>query len=146
MLAEASNTPIIYFMNSLSKTKQFLTKNLHQLHNKKILVIGDVMLDEYHWCKVDRISPEAPVPVCRVEKTTLVPGGAGNVAHNIQALGNVPILMGVIGKDSSGDKLLSLFKKTGVDTHFLVQTEERPTILKSRIIAHHQQQQYHALS
>ena len=67
-----------------------LKTNLENKHVGPILVIGDLMLDEYHWCSVNRISPEAPVPICKVEKTTLSPGGAGNVANNIQSL-NVPI-------------------------------------------------------
>ena len=74
---------------------------LNACHGKKILVIGDVMLDEYHWCDVKRISPEAPVPVCVVNRTTLVPGGAANVAYNVGALASKAYLLGVIGKDSS---------------------------------------------
>lgn len=106
---------------------------------KRILVIGDVMLDEYHWCDVKRISPEAPVPVCSVKYTTLVPGGAANVAHNVGALSSQAHLIGVIGEDSSGDKLQQAIKQgEGVTTHF-IRVQNRPTILKSRIIAHHQQ-------
>ena len=63
---------------------QALLKKCESLKKQSILVIGDIMLDEYHWCDVNRISPEAPVPVCKVTKTTLVPGGAGNVAFNIE--------------------------------------------------------------
>lgn len=125
-------------MHNFSPTKSYVLKHLNQCFNKKVLVIGDVMLDEYHWCQVDRISPEAPVPVCKVEKTTLVPGGAANVAHNIQTLGGQAILLGIVGEDSSGDKLLHLLKNKHVHTDHMIRTPEKPTILKSRIIAHHQ--------
>ena len=77
--------------------KQTILEDIKQCHGASVLVVGDVMLDEYHWCKVDRISPEAPVPICRVQKTTLVPGGAGNVAQNMVALGSDIKLFGVLG-------------------------------------------------
>ena len=115
-----------------------LFKSAYKLAEKTILVIGDIMLDEYHWCKVSRISPEAPVPVCQVTETTHVPGGASNVAHNIAELNCRPILFGVLGQDSSGEKLLKLLKKNKVDTFGVATDENKPTILKSRIIAHHQ--------
>ncbi len=104
----------------------------------KIIVIGDVMLDEYHWCKVNRISPEAPVPICQVERTTLVPGGASNVANNIHCLGATAYLLGVIGKDSSGEKLVSACREFGLSTEGVILDASRPTILKSRVVAHHQ--------
>lgn len=114
-------------------------KALMLCRGKRILIIGDVMLDEYHWCDVKRISPEAPVPVCAVKQTTLVPGGAANVAHNVGALSSQAYLLGVIGQDSSGDKLQHAVNQgTGVQSHF-IRVADRPTILKSRIIAHHQQ-------
>ena len=103
-----------------------------------ILVVGDLMLDEYHWCRVNRISPEAPVPVCKVEKTTISLGGAGNVANNIQNLSVNTTIFGFVGEDSSGDKLVKLFKKNQINNDGVIKTE-RPTILKSRVIAHQQQ-------
>jgi D-beta-D-heptose 7-phosphate kinase/D-beta-D-heptose 1-phosphate adenosyltransferase len=111
---------------------------LAKCHSKNILVVGDVMLDEYHWCEVDRISPEAPVPVCRVLKTTLVPGGAANVANNIQALESTAYLAGIIGKDGTGERLKKQLEGAHVECDDLIQSEEKPTILKSRIIARHQ--------
>ena len=111
---------------------------LNLLANKSILVIGDLMLDEYHWCNVNRISPEAPVPICSINNTTLMPGGAGNVANNLQSLGGNPILVGTIGFDSSGDKLSDTLHKSNISTSHLIQSDDRPTILKSRVIAHHQ--------
>ena len=74
-----------------------LIAQLNQCQNRTIVVVGDVMLDEYHWCKVTRLSPEAPVPICSVESTTLVPGGAANVANNLIHLGATVTLVGVIG-------------------------------------------------
>lgn len=119
-------------------SKESISKTLSECKGKTIIVVGDVMLDEFHWCNVSRISPEAPVPVCRVENTTLVPGGAANVANNIQTLDSTTLLFGVVGKDSSGDKLLNIFKEQNINTDNVLQVEEKPTILKSRIIAHQQ--------
>jgi D-beta-D-heptose 7-phosphate kinase/D-beta-D-heptose 1-phosphate adenosyltransferase len=112
--------------------------DLSSFLRSKILVIGDVMLDEYHWCKVNRISPEAPVPICQVERTTHVPGGASNVANNIHCLGATAYLLGVIGQDSSAAKLISACQEFGLSTEGLIQDASRPTILKSRVVAHHQ--------
>jgi rfaE bifunctional protein kinase chain/domain len=108
------------------------------LDAKKILVVGDIMLDEYHWCKVSRISPEAPVPVCQVEKSTRVPGGAANVALNILTLGSTPILIGVVGKDSAADSLKKIFRKEKLSLEGLIPSPTKPTILKTRIVAHQQ--------
>jgi len=106
-----------------------------QCRDRHIIVIGDLMLDEYHWCSVSRISPEAPVPVCRVERTTLVPGGAANVAHNILSLNSKVSLCGFIGKDSSGEKLWALLKENKIASDGVIQTNTQSTILKSRIVA-----------
>lgn len=115
-----------------------LKKNLTQCKNQRIFVIGDIMLDEFHWCSVARISPEAPVPICKINSTTLVPGGAANVAHNIHVLGSHVRLGGTLGQDSSGDKLISILNKQNIDTSSIVKSSIKPTILKSRIIAHQQ--------
>jgi D-glycero-beta-D-manno-heptose-7-phosphate kinase len=115
-----------------------IQKNINKLSQKNILIVGDIMLDEYHWCDVTRISPEAPVPVCTVTKTTLVPGGASNVANNISTLNSTAYLSGVIGTDSSGEKLLSVLNEQNISTTLIHQTKRKPTILKSRIIAHQQ--------
>ncbi len=115
-----------------------MTFDISQFSKLRLIVIGDVMLDEYHWCKVQRISPEAPVPICQVERTTHVPGGASNVANNIHCLGATAYLLGVIGQDSSGEKLISACREFGLATDGLIQETSRPTILKSRVVAHHQ--------
>jgi len=116
----------------------FITNHLHDIAGKRILVIGDIMLDEYHWGDVNRISPEAPVPVCKVSKTTLVPGGASNVALNISKLQGTPYLSGVIGQDSSAEKLLNVLSTENISTDCIHQTPFKPTTLKSRVIAHQQ--------
>lgn len=106
-----------------------------KFENKKVLIVGDLMLDEHIWSTVTRISPEAPVPIAKVKEITHVPGGCGNVATNIKTLGGTPLLIGLIGNDSSGQKLTNALKKNKVSTSYLIKSKDRPTILKSRIIA-----------
>lgn len=105
----------------------------------RILVIGDVMLDAYVMGKVNRISPEAPVPIVSLENEDARIGGAGNVALNLLALGSKPIICGLIGEDSSGDKLLNLFEKNGISTDGLVKSMVRKTTVKTRVISNKQQ-------
>ena len=105
----------------------------------RMLVIGDVMLDAYVMGKVNRISPEAPVPIVSLENKDARIGGAGNVALNLLALGAKPIICGVIGEDSSGDKLLNLFEKNGISTDGLVKSMARKTTVKTRVISNKQQ-------
>ena len=104
----------------------------------RLLVIGDVMLDRYWHGSASRVSPEAPVPVVQVINREDRPGGAGNVALNIAALGSAVRLVGVVGDDETGLELLSRLKAAGVYCDFL-QSEEKPTITKLRIISQHQQ-------
>ncbi len=112
---------------------------LDRFKEQKIIVFGDLMLDEHIWAKVNRISPEAPVPVAEVQNISHVPGGSGNVAANIKTLGGEPILFGIIGPDSSGEKLQRALKNLKINTGKVIESSLRPTILKSRIIAAHQQ-------
>ncbi|NBU90018.1 MAG: D-glycero-beta-D-manno-heptose-7-phosphate kinase [Flavobacteriia bacterium] len=97
------------------------------------------MLDAYVMGKVNRISPEAPVPIVSLENEDARIGGAGNVALNLLALGAKPIICGVIGEDSSGDKLLNLFEKNGISTDGLVKSMVRKTTVKTRVISNKQQ-------
>lgn len=106
---------------------------------KRIVVLGDVMLDEFIWGRVRRISPEAPVPVVEVDRQTLALGGAGNVASNLVALGASAIPIGVVGNDSDAERLRSAFRDVGVNAEGLVIDEDRPTTSKTRVIAHSQQ-------
>ena len=105
----------------------------------RILVLGDLMLDRYLWGRVDRISPEAPVPVVEIERETFALGGAGNVAVNLRSLGAEPVLAGVLGRDADGNHLREALAARGVDTRLVVGDPGRPTTVKTRIIAHQQQ-------
>ena len=117
--------------------------NFHQVFeafNKlKVLVIGDVMLDSYVWGKVDRISPEAPVPVVHVHRREYRLGGAGNVLLNVQSLGAEAIICTVIGNDGSGILLENSLKDKGLNCEGLIKSDERITTIKERIIAGSQQ-------
>ena len=116
-----------------------LNKILHQFAHQHILVVGDVMLDHFIWGRVVRISPEAPVPVVEVQRESFFPGGAANVARNLRALtGNVTVL-GSIGKDSAGEQLSELLREEGVGIDSLVVDVDRPTTVKTRVVAQHQQ-------
>ena len=106
---------------------------------KRIVVLGDVMLDEFIWGRVRRISPEAPVPVVEVDRQTLALGGAGNVVSSLVALGAGATPIGVLGDDLDADRLRGAFGEFGVSTIRLVVDAARPTTVKTRIIAHNQQ-------
>jgi len=106
---------------------------------RRVAVIGDLMLDRYLWGRVDRISPEAPVPVVEIERDSRTLGGAGNVAVNLSALGAVPVLLGVTGDDAVGAEMRAAFRERGVSPDTVVSDATRPTTIKTRIIAHSQQ-------
>jgi rfaE bifunctional protein kinase chain/domain len=106
---------------------------------RRILVLGDVMLDEYLWGNVSRISPEAPVPVVEVIKESLKLGGAANVALNVKSLGDEPILVGVIGNDRNGERMKEALSATGIVPEGIFIDGGRQTTVKTRVIAHHQQ-------
>ncbi|MGA9773552.1 MAG: D-glycero-beta-D-manno-heptose-7-phosphate kinase [Blastocatellia bacterium] len=110
-----------------------------EFEGKRIVVMGDLMLDEFIWGRVRRISPEAPVPVVEVERQTLALGGAGNVASNLVALGARPTPVGVVGDDADAERMRSRFRELNVGTSGLVVDLARPTTLKTRVIAHNQQ-------
>jgi rfaE bifunctional protein kinase chain/domain len=120
---------------NISKLKAIISN----FSNKKILVIGDIILDEFIWGKVSRISPEAPVPVVRVKSESFMPGGAANVANNIRSLGGKAYLIGVVGNDHRAGVLKNELKQRGVNTEGVFTDPQRPTILKTRVIAHQQQ-------
>ncbi len=105
----------------------------------RCVVVGDLMLDRYVTGTVDRISPEAPVPVVRVEAETSAVGGAANVAHNVVALGGACAVVGVVGKDEGGLLLRRELEALGVSTRGLVDTDQRPTTVKTRVLARHHQ-------
>ena len=104
-----------------------------------VLIVGDVMVDAYLWGKSTRLSPEAPVPIVNVLKTEKRLGGAGNVALNVQALGATALLCSVIGNDAEGADLLQLLDDAGLSTAGIVQSAERITSVKQRILSGGQQ-------
>jgi rfaE bifunctional protein kinase chain/domain len=112
---------------------------LRRFPTARLLVIGDLMLDQFIWGRVDRISPEAPVPVVRVTRESFHLGGAANVAHNIQALGGHATACGVIGRDRAGRRILAELKRVGAGTAGVTTSRGVVTIRKTRIIAHNQQ-------
>ncbi|MCX7886599.1 MAG: D-glycero-beta-D-manno-heptose-7-phosphate kinase [Verrucomicrobiae bacterium] len=118
---------------------QRLQTFLKRFPRQHILVVGDVMLDQFIWGKVTRISPEAPVPVVEVQRESYFPGGAANVARNLRALGARVSVLGVIGSDQSGQTLRELLAEGGIDTSGLLTDVRRPTTVKTRVVAHHQQ-------
>ena len=114
-------------------------KLFQQFNNTKVAVVGDVMLDTYCWGHVERISPEAPVPVVTLDKREYRIGGAGNVALNIASLGAPVTIFSVIGNDDDGIILQSLLKKNNINTSYLQKSNARITTNKSRIISRNQQ-------
>lgn len=113
-------------------------KILDDIARLKILVIGDVMLDRYWWGSVNRISPEAPVPIVQLENMSIVAGGAANVAANLAGLGATPFLFGIRGNDEEGKLLAGVLNETGIPNQFVHTIPERKTTIKTRIVAHGQ--------
>lgn len=115
-------------------------RNLFQeFNNIKIAVIGDVMLDTYWWGNVNRISPEAPVPIVALQKSELRLGGAANVALNLVSMQAQTTIISVIGKDDEGKKLQQLLQNEGINTKYIVQSSSRITTNKTRILSRNQQ-------
>ena len=114
-------------------------KIIETFRQQSVAVIGDLILDEYVWGDVERICPEAPVPVVKVQKRNYVLGGAANVAHNIRTLGGQVSLLGVLGADSAGIRTLDILKEKQIEVKGISIEKERPTSQKTRIIARKQQ-------
>lgn len=118
--------------------KEKVKELLQALKGVKVLALGDVMVDEFLRGQVERISPEAPVPILEFCSHVFLPGGAANAAVNIKSLGGEPVLVGCVGKDAVAEKLREDLKERSIENH-LVSDSGRPTILKTRVIAHSQQ-------
>jgi D-beta-D-heptose 7-phosphate kinase/D-beta-D-heptose 1-phosphate adenosyltransferase len=116
-----------------------LKEIIHKFSKARILVVGDLILDEYLWGTVERISPEAPVPVVWANKKTYLPGGAANVANNINALDAEACLVGITGRDENKDIFLAELKKRGITSKGIFKEPKRHTTVKTRIFAGHQQ-------
>lgn len=119
--------------------KSRLLKLINKFRKSRVLVVGDLILDRYIFGNVERISPEAPVPVVWANREEFLGGGAANVALNIVSLGGKVSICGVLGRDHYGDLLSSIIKKGNIDTELIIKDKSRPTTLKTRIIAQHQQ-------
>lgn len=112
-----------------------ITENFSKV---KVLIVGDIMLDRYWWGSVNRISPEAPVPIVTLDKTSLLAGGAANVAANVAGLGAKPYLVGVIGEDAEAKMFTKVLYEANISSSFLVPLKNRRTTVKTRIVAHNQ--------
>lgn len=122
--------------NTVDKAlKNSLNELIENFEKAKILVIGDIILDEYLWGKTNRNSPEAPVPILEVKRKTYLPGGAANVANNIASLGAKVYLAGVIGEDLYCGVISDLLKKHKINSDFVINDPSRPTTVKTRLIA-----------
>ena len=114
-------------------------KVISRFQESNVLVLGDIMLDEFVWGKVSRISPEAPVPVVNVTSGSFRLGGATNVVNNIFSLGGKVYVCGVVGDDGNGEKLINSLMDMGIDTTGVIIEKDRPTSVKTRVIANNQQ-------
>jgi rfaE bifunctional protein kinase chain/domain len=112
---------------------------LEQCAGRSVAVIGDVMLDRYFWGNVNRVSPEAPVPVIDLERESYHLGGAANVAKNLKSLGLEPLLCGMVGDDNAGVSFIEIAKRVGMNPRGLYLDTARPTTVKTRIIGNNQQ-------
>lgn len=121
-------------MKRYSVKKEHIRELFKSFNNLNVLIIGDVMIDSYLWGKVNRISPEAPVPIVSVTSKEIRLGGAANVALNIQALGANPILCSVVGVDAEGQNFLDLLKKQRLSQKGILKIRDRATTVKTRVI------------
>jgi D-glycero-beta-D-manno-heptose-7-phosphate kinase len=119
-------------------TKQRATEILESIRGRNVVVLGDVMLDEFVWGEVTRISPEAPIPVVNVQRESIHLGGAANVLANLISLGARASIVGVVGNDRAGDQLRSSLRQISAQDRSLISDGSRPTTIKTRIIAHSQ--------
>jgi D-beta-D-heptose 7-phosphate kinase/D-beta-D-heptose 1-phosphate adenosyltransferase len=116
-----------------------LQRAIGRFTQARVLVLGDIMLDQFIWGSVRRISPEAPVPVVQVESETSMLGGAANVLHNLIALGGRASLGGLVGDDEAGRQVAELLDQLEVAPDGVVVCDDRPTTVKTRVVAHSQQ-------
>ncbi len=116
-----------------------LKEYIDRFSDSSIVVVGDIIMDEYIWGDVSRISPEAPVPVVDIRDETKMLGGAANVLNNIASLGGKSILCGVVGDDATGQEIVDRVKNLGLRTDGIVRESGRPTSIKTRVVAHNQQ-------
>ncbi|MDP8256600.1 MAG: D-glycero-beta-D-manno-heptose-7-phosphate kinase [Candidatus Alcyoniella australis] len=123
----------------MAESRKRLLEIVKRFSGVRIAVIGDVMLDQFVWGEVDRISPEAPVPVVHVNEESYMLGGAANVANNLRSLGGHVELMGLVGSDAAAEQICGRLDQRGIGHRGLVVEDGRTTTVKTRIIAHSQQ-------
>ena len=116
-----------------------MVQGIDKFKTVKVLVIGDLMIDEYLWGSVDRISPEAPVPVVSVQKESHTLGGAGNVINNLKSMGACVIPVGTAGTGAAGRMIYEQLEDLGIPVDAVISEKERPTTRKTRVIASNQQ-------
>ena len=116
-----------------------LKRCVDRFSDARVIVVGDIIMDEYIWGDVSRISPEAPVPVVDIKEETKMLGGAANVLNNIASLGGTAILCGVIGDDQTGQEIVERVERQGLRTDGIITESRRPTSVKTRVVAHNQQ-------
>lgn len=129
-----SNSLILLTLDRTRMTKEYFIKLFETFNDLNVLIIGDVMVDSYLWGKVERISPEAPVPVVSVSKRENRLGGAANVALNVKAMGANPILCSVVGGDQKGTEFVGLLEEQGMETLGIIKSKDRLTTTKFRVI------------
>jgi len=120
-------------------TREHLEAVLAAIPSRRILVLGDIIVDHFIWGAVTRISPEAPVPVVNVTRESLLLGGSANVLNNIHSLGGQATICGLVGDDAMGEHLIGLLRQMGSDPQGVIRAADRPTTIKTRVIAQHQQ-------
>lgn len=134
------NPTVAAAMKAPRFTREALAGRIESFRDRRVVVIGDVILDRYLWGRATRVSPEAPVLVVDVDKEELRLGGAANVAQNVRALGARTVLIGAIGDDAAAAEMMQLLGANGVESSSgIVRDRSRRTTLKTRILAHHQQ-------
>jgi D-beta-D-heptose 7-phosphate kinase/D-beta-D-heptose 1-phosphate adenosyltransferase len=126
-------------MNTKVLSLQRVRQILNSARKTRVLVVGDVMLDQFIWGSVARISPEAPVPVVDFERESFMPGGAANVARNLRALDVATDIFAAVGQDAAASELQALLKEQKVGCRGLLVDKSRPTSVKARVVAHKQQ-------
>lgn len=126
-------------INEQNNKEEVLKSYINRFSQAKVLVIGDIIMDEYFWGNVTRISPEAPVPIVEVTKETRTLGGAANVIHNLATLGSNSIICGIIGEDLPGYEIQNMVEKIGMTTNGIIKEPDRPTSIKTRVVAQSQQ-------
>jgi D-beta-D-heptose 7-phosphate kinase/D-beta-D-heptose 1-phosphate adenosyltransferase len=134
-----AKTVAVYIMDSRELSSERAHPILSAARQTRVLVVGDVMLDQFIWGSVSRISPEAPVPVLDLTRESYMPGGAANVARNLVSLAAPVELFGAIGKDDAARRLLKLLKGQKIGCAGLIKNAARHTSVKTRIVAHQQQ-------